>query len=119
MPVGAEPMRARQALVAGVLLLAGAAAAFAQEPAQPAPQERRLAAEFRHESEDLGKDCALKASAIFPCAAEFLTGTPLHLAVGSLAPTNGFAVGPAFVTHYPTTENWDVGWNTDAVVSPN
>ena len=104
------------ALVSSLLFTA---ASRAQEVAQPTPTgETQLAAAFRHEGENLSHDCQAKLSALFACAAAGLTETPVHLAVGSLAPKNGFAVGPAFVVHYPTTENWDVGWNADAVVAP-
>jgi hypothetical protein len=45
------------------------------------------------------------------------TGHPLHLAVGSLAPQNGFAFGPAFVAHWTPNERWRLNWNADAVFS--
>ncbi|MDQ3908130.1 MAG: hypothetical protein M3268_07265, partial [Acidobacteriota bacterium] len=53
------------------------------------------------------------------CAAELFTGRPLHLAVGSIAPQNGVAFGPAFSTHYTPNETWRLNFNLDAVVSPN
>jgi hypothetical protein len=61
----------------------------------------------------------MKIGALFGCLAGFLMDTPVHVAVGSLAPKNGFALGPAFVTHHPTNENWDISWNADAVRSFN
>jgi hypothetical protein len=101
------------------LLFTAASRSAAQESAQPVePGESQLASAFRHEGENLSHDCQAKFSALFSCAAGVLTETPVHLAVGSLAPKNGFAIGPAFVFHYPTTQNWDLGWNADAVVAP-
>jgi hypothetical protein len=52
------------------------------------------------------------------CALELFTGQPVHIAVGSIAPQNGFAAGVAYVGH-KTTENWRTSWNADAVGSGN
>jgi hypothetical protein len=43
----------------------------------------------------------------------------MHIAVGSLAPQNGFAAGPAFVSHWTPNESWRLSWDMDAVVSSN
>ncbi len=50
------------------------------------------------------------------CLEELFTGQPVHIAVGSIAPQNGFASGLAYVGH-KNTENWRVSWNADAVGS--
>jgi hypothetical protein len=47
------------------------------------------------------------------------TATPLHVAVGSLAPQNGMGIGPAFVAHATPNEKWRLSWNTDAVGTTN
>ena len=52
------------------------------------------------------------------CAEELFTGVPLHIAVGSIAPQNGFGGGIAYVGHY-TTENWRDNWNADAIATGN
>lgn len=52
------------------------------------------------------------------CAEELFTGQPLHIAVGSIAPQNGFGAGVAYVGH-KTTENWRTSWDADAVGSHN
>ncbi len=52
------------------------------------------------------------------CGQELFTGQPVHIAVGSIAPQNGFGVGLAYVGH-KTTENWRISWNADAVGSSN
>lgn len=52
------------------------------------------------------------------CAEELFTGQPVHIAVGSIAPQNGFGAGLAYVGH-KTTDNWRVTWDTDAIASNN
>jgi len=53
------------------------------------------------------------------CAEVLFTGQPLHIALGSLAPQNGFGAGLAFVGHNKDTTNWQISWNADAVASNN
>lgn len=53
------------------------------------------------------------------CAELLFTGHPLHIAVGSLAPQNGFGAGLAYVGFLRPTENWRPNWNADAVGTPN
>lgn len=55
---------------------------------------------------------------IADCAEELFTGQPIHVAVGSIAPQNGFGAGLAYVGH-KTTENWRTSWDADAVGSSN
>jgi hypothetical protein len=83
-------------------------------------QESQLHAEFRHEGESLKKSCAnFSLKSIPGCAEVFFTGHPLHIAVGSIAPGNGFGAGPAFVTHYTPNEDWRLSFNADGIVSTN
>lgn len=44
---------------------------------------------------------------------------PLHIALGSLAPQNGFAAGLAFVEHKDFKNEWRLTSDTDAVASNN
>src|SRR5438045_2873976 len=44
---------------------------------------------------------------------------PCRVALGSLAPQNGFAFGLAFVEHYTPNESWRLSWNADAVATPS
>lgn len=60
----------------------------------------------------------LNFKGIADCAEELFTGQPLHIAVGSIAPQNGFGTGLAYVGH-KTTENWRTSWDADAVGSGN
>lgn len=52
------------------------------------------------------------------CAQELFTGEPIHIAVGSIAPQNGFGAGLAYVGH-KNTDNWRDSWNADAIGSIN
>ena len=80
-------------------------------------QESRLAAEFRKEGERFNENClGLK---LIGCAQVLFTDHPLHIAVGSLAPQNGFGTGLALTTHYTPNEDWRLFWNADAVGTPN
>jgi len=68
---------------------------------------------------------------VLPCLTLLFTDHPFHIGVTSLAPGNGFAVGPALsFTHHvkpvhhkgpngDTVTNWRLAWDTDAVVSDN
>lgn len=89
-------------------------------PAALSAQESALGADFRREGERFHEACgsfSFKAAA--GCAVELFTDHPLHIAVGSIAPQNGFGFGGAFVTHYTPNESWRLSWNFDAVASGN
>ena len=43
------------------------------------------------------------------CADQLFTGQPIHIAVGSIAPQNGFAAGLAYVGHKTTTSESRAG----------
>jgi hypothetical protein len=55
---------------------------------------------------------------IVGCAEVLFTGQPLHIAVGSIAPQNGFGAGLAYVGHKDTA-NWAKSWSADAIGSSN
>jgi hypothetical protein len=83
-------------------------------------QEGQLHAEFRQEFDELGSSCfhgGLKG--LGGCAQTLVMGKPLHLALGSIAPQNGFSVGPAFTHETNFTSGWTLKYNADAVVSTN
>jgi hypothetical protein len=101
--------------VAGLLFLVGTALVVpAQQTTPPTPS---VAAE--DPADEIGK---LKKNCPFHhfmgCAEVLFTGTPIHIAAGSIAPQNGVGVGLAYVGH-KTTDNWRISWNSDAVASPN
>jgi hypothetical protein len=58
-------------------------------------------------------------SKVGSCAELLFTGRPLHIAVGSLAPQNGFGAGLALVGIIPPTKRWRPTWSLDAVATAN
>jgi hypothetical protein len=72
--------------------------------------------EFRKEHERFSDSC-LKLSLV-GCAQVLFTDHPLHIAVGSIAPQNGFAAGLALNTHHDATAAF-LKWDFDAVTSSN
>jgi hypothetical protein len=85
--------------------------------------EDMLQAEFRAEGGSFSSDCIHPSGSAFGviggCAQLLFTGAPLHIAVGSLAPQNGFGLGLALTTHYTPSENWRLFWDFDGVATPN
>ncbi len=101
-------------MIRRMLLLFALAAATVQA------QENQLQADFRGEGERLQKSClAFDIKALASCAQVLFTDHPLHIAVGSIAPQNGFGAGAAFVAHWTPNETWRLNWNADGVASPN
>lgn len=83
-------------------------------------QESGLQADFRREGEHVKEACgSFGFKTVGGCAVELFTDHPLHIAAGSIAPQNGFGLGPAFVTHYTPNESWRLSWSVDAVGSTN
>jgi hypothetical protein len=77
-------------------------------------------ADFRREGERFGEACGKISFKTVPgCAVELFTDHPLHIAVGSIAPQNGFGFGGAFVTRYTPNESWRLSWDVDAIASTN
>jgi hypothetical protein len=104
------------------LMLLPATAALCQDG-----NESRLHSDFRREwlelhpcQEQVVKPCN---PASFPNLAgdaqTLVTAAPLHIAIGSLAPQNGFAFGLAFVEHKDFADEWRVITDTDAVATAN
>jgi hypothetical protein len=82
-----------------------------------AQDESRFRAEFRREGERFKARCVEQKS-LFGCGQVFFADHPLHMAVGSIAPQNGFGLGGAFL--YSTFRpSWRLRWNADAVISTN
>src|SRR5580692_10523515 len=63
------------------------------------------------------QDC-FNIKKLLDCGEELFTGDPLHVAVGSIAPQNGFGAGLAYVGH-KTTSTWRINWNADSIASTN
>jgi hypothetical protein len=81
--------------------------------------EGRVHSDFRREGEALQSCKSFTFGSISSCAETLVTGQPMHIAVGSIAPQNGIAAGLAFVEHKDLANEWRLNWNVDAVVSGN
>ena len=98
-----------------VLILLTAGTLKAQQ--QPAPGSSSTRIDSPSEIDKL-KDSCVNLKGIPDCAEELFTGTPIHIAVGSIAPQDGFGAGIAYLGH-KTTENWRTSWDGDAVGTMN
>jgi hypothetical protein len=96
----------------GFFLLA-AATTQAQQPQVPA----NAGPDNPSELYKLQNSC-FHLKGLVDCGEELFTGDPVHIAVGSIAPQDGFGAGVAYVGH-KTTENWRVTWDSDAIASDN
>jgi len=97
------------------LLLSSAARAQDNPPPAPVPNVDNPA-----ETSKFKESCtSFSFSSLGGCAELLFTGKPLHIAVGSLAPQNGFGAGLAWVGFIAPTENWVPSYNLDAVATPN
>jgi hypothetical protein len=76
--------------------------------------ESTLGAEFRLEGEALKEGCK-SFKTFVSCASTLATDHPVHVAIGSIAPQNGFAFGPAIVAERPIGEKWRFSWSGDVV----
>lgn len=101
----------RMAILLLVLIAAGSA---------QAQNESKLGADFRGEGDRFRQSCEkFSISSFLSCAELLFTDHPLHIAVGSIAPENGFGAGPAFVAHYTPNDSWRLSWDADAIGSIN
>jgi hypothetical protein len=80
-----------------------------------AAQESQLASDLRREREHLAENCTPSLKGAGLCTYSLITESPLHVALGSLAPQNGFAFGVAFTEHWTPNESWRLSWGADAV----
>lgn len=90
------------------------AAAMAQ---QTAAQSNAAQQDPATETGKLKKNCPFHK--VVGCLEVLFTGQPLHIAVGSIAPQNGFGAGLAYVGHKTPSEDWLVTWNADGIASTN
>jgi hypothetical protein len=76
-----------------------------------------LSTEFTQEGAEFKKNCTSFKS-ILGCGQLLVTGTPMHITAGSIAPQNGVGFGPAFVFDKDFTA-WRLNLNADAVAATN
>jgi hypothetical protein len=108
-------MKGRTIALIALAFCGHAAAAIAQTGGTQTtdPNESRIGAEMRLQRELLAESCG-SFKTLTSCATSIVTGHPLHVSFGSIAPLNGFGGGPAIVTHF-TPKNWRMTWSGDAV----
>ncbi len=83
-------------------------------------QESDIHADFRGEATRFKQSCEeFTVKKIPGCTDLLFTDHPLHIAVGSIAPQNGFGAGVAYVGHYTPNELWRTSWDADAIASDN
>ena len=80
-------------------------------------QESQTHADFRGEGLRFQQSC--EKFNLPDCVDLLFTDHPLHIAVGSIAPQNGFGAGAAYIGHWTPNESWRDSWNFDAVGSSN
>ncbi len=83
-------------------------------------QESHTRADFRGEATRFKQSCENFTIKNLPgCADLLFTDHPLHIAVGSIAPQNGFGAGGAYVGNWTPNELWRTSWDADAIASDN
>jgi hypothetical protein len=95
-------------------------AALALPLAAALAQESQTHADFRGEATRFKQSCEdFSVKKVPGCAELLFTDHPLHIAVSSIAPQNGFGAGGAYVGHYTPNELWRTSWDADAIASDN
>ena len=84
-----------------------------------AQNESRLHRDFRVEGEALKACGRFNFGGLTDCGQTLVMGQPMHIALGSLAPQNGFGAGLAFVEHKNLASEWRLNWDVDALATPN
>ena len=84
-----------------------------------AQSESRLQRDFRVEGEALKACTTFSFASLTDCGQTLVMGQPMHIAVGSLAPQDGFGAGLAFVEHKDFASEWRANWDVDALATAN
>jgi len=97
---------------AWLLMLLAALPALSQGTVQ---NESRLHRDFRVEGESLAASCGkFSFGNLIDCGQTLVTGQPMHISAGGMAPQNGTGFGLAFVEHKNLANEWRLNWNVDA-----
>ena len=121
-------MKRRPIALLAVILIARAALAESCDQIGHKPgDEGRVQAEFCREwlelhpcRQQLTRPCStFTLGHLSGIGQTLVLGQPLHIALGSLAPQNGFAAGLALVEHKDFKNEWRLVSNSDAVATPN
>jgi hypothetical protein len=92
--------------------------AVAVAPAH-AQNESRIHSDFRREGEALKSCGKFSFGSLTDCGQTLVMGQPMHIAVGSLSPQNGFGAGIAFIEHKNFPSEWRDNWDIDALATTN
>jgi hypothetical protein len=84
-----------------------------------AQNESRLHRDFRVEGTALKACTKFSFGNLTDCGQTLVMGQPMHIAVGSLSPQNGFGAGLAFVEHKDFASEWRDSWDIDALATTN
>jgi len=99
-------------------LLVAAIPTLCQSPAAQVENEGRLHRDFRVEGESLAASCGkFSFGNLTDCLQTLVTGQPMHITEGSLAPQDGTGFGVAFVEHKDFADEWRLNWDVDAVAA--
>jgi hypothetical protein len=84
-----------------------------------AQNENRIQRDFRVEGESLKACGKFNFGSLSDCGQTLVTGQPIHITAGSLAPQNGTAFGLAFVEHKNFANEWRTTYDLDGQASLN
>jgi len=121
-------MRSRPLVLLACLLTAHATLAETCDQIGHAPgQEGRVQSDFCREwlelhpcRQQLSKPCStFTAGHLVDIGQTLVTGQPIHIALGSLSPQNGFGAGLAFVEHKDFKSERRLTFDADAVATTN
>jgi hypothetical protein len=102
---------------AWLAILLAAIPVLCQSPAKT-EDEGRLHRDFRVEGESLAASCGkFSFGDLTDCGQTLVTGQPMHITEGSLAPQDGTGFGLAFVEHKDAADEWRLNWDVDAVAA--
>jgi hypothetical protein len=100
----------------GFVLVLAAIPVLCQTPAKPVENESRLHHDFWAEGQSLAGSCGkFSFGNLTDCLQTLVTGQPMHITEGSLAPQDGTGFGLAFVEHKDAADEWRLNWDVDAV----
>ena len=109
----------RRVVILAALAVEGFAASASAQSNSPDMSESRLHRDLRVEKQALAACGHFNFGSLTDCGQTLFMGQPLHIAVGSLPPQNGFAAGLSFVEHKNFSNEIRTTYNIDAVASPS
>ncbi len=105
-----------QAIPVVLILLVGSVLGAQEKPTPPSGASVDNPSEWKKFQQSCG---SLEFHTAGDCVDLLFTGQPVHIAIGSLPPQDGFGAGVAVVGFLKPTETWRPSWNADAVATDN